>query len=355
MINWETLISSFDDPLTLLQWLIKLVEEQEAQKVNNITLEYADDEYYRIVLNYSDGVQVKSPLIPKGEKYTLTLQDLQSKIEGSDIISFDINEQGTKLIISLDKTHVDDVVTEDSENLITSGAVYDAISGITGDSKLVEVTYGVTTYNEVKAIVDSGKIPYCIYNSNYYYCGFYTTNQTMYFYANDYGSTSTSLYVIIISPQNVWSLATRTNELVANKETTLTSSSTTKYPSSKAVADYVAQHSGGGWTQLWVNASPSSTFASQTLTLDTTNYSKLAITLYQGATIIIDKSNTVSKLTDYEYDDGASISYHRPITTVSNAKLVFAACKGTTITDSGSISSATKNGSCKPYKIYGFN
>lgn len=63
----------------------------------------------------------------------LTVENLQKLIEGSEYISLDLNEAGTKLVISLDRTHVDETVKEDSTNLVTSGAVFDAIANANGD------------------------------------------------------------------------------------------------------------------------------------------------------------------------------------------------------------------------------
>lgn len=361
MINWDTLISSFDDPLTLLQWLIKLVEEQESQKVNNITLEYVDDEYYRIVLNYSDGTQVKSPLISKGEKYTLTLQDLQSKIEGSDFISFDINEQDTKLVISLDKTHVDDVVTEDSENLITSGAVFDAISGIEGDSKLVEVTYGVTSYNEVKAIVDSGKIPYCFYDSK---CYKYQLIDNGYVFVS---ALRGNFYYIVVNTDG-WYTTNTYCEISNNKKNTITPTSTTEYPSSKAVADYVSQHSDGGWQLLWENASPSSSFASQVFNVDTSQYSKFAIVFKTVSTatkmFFTEKANFTADNTasvnifdfaNYSVSNNLYKTNHRDIVINDNSISVGNNYLIALELSSANVTRETNNLYLIPYKIYGFN
>lgn len=63
----------------------------------------------------------------------LTVENLQKLVEGSEYISLDLNEAGTKLVISLDRTHVDETVKEDSTNLVTSGAVFDAIANANGN------------------------------------------------------------------------------------------------------------------------------------------------------------------------------------------------------------------------------
>ena len=63
----------------------------------------------------------------------LTVENLQKLVEGSEYISLDINEAGNKLVISLDRTHVDETVKEDSTNLVTSGAVFDAVANANGN------------------------------------------------------------------------------------------------------------------------------------------------------------------------------------------------------------------------------
>lgn len=237
----------------------------------------------------------------------ITPEILLDKIEGSDYISVDLNETDDKVKIELDETKLDTEVTEDSDNLITSGAVYDGLSdkqdkltdgqisninralvspiatstekrivavdennnqvqvkigenltldgttspytlkasgGGSGDSKLVEVTYGVTTYNEVKAIVDSGKIPYVKY--------LYNNNETIFVYSQNYSGyyyfntirNNTSIYVRV-NNANAWNPSSIIFENASNKKSTINSSSTTEYPSSKAVADYTIEKING--------------------------------------------------------------------------------------------------------------
>lgn len=57
----------------------------------------------------------------------MNADDLKEVIKGTDYISVDENEEKTNLIVGLDKTKVDEEVKEDSENLITSGAVFEAL------------------------------------------------------------------------------------------------------------------------------------------------------------------------------------------------------------------------------------
>ena len=58
----------------------------------------------------------------------LTVENLQKLIEGSEYISLDLNQAGTKLVISLDRTHLDNVPTANSTHLVTSGGVQQSIA-----------------------------------------------------------------------------------------------------------------------------------------------------------------------------------------------------------------------------------
>ncbi|MBQ0154589.1 MAG: collagen-like protein [Bacteroidales bacterium] len=63
-----------------------------------------------------------------GEPGIESAEDVLTYVEGSDYVSVDMNEAGTKVAVSLDNTMIDDYPTEDSENLITSAGVFDAMA-----------------------------------------------------------------------------------------------------------------------------------------------------------------------------------------------------------------------------------
>lgn len=78
------------------------------------------------------------------DTWTLTfdVNSLSSLIEGSDYISVDVNQSGTKLVVELDQSMLDTTPTEDSENLITSGGVFDAMAGKLDASKSAVASVG---------------------------------------------------------------------------------------------------------------------------------------------------------------------------------------------------------------------
>ena len=63
----------------------------------------------------------------QGGTIKISANDLKEVLKGTAYISVDEADNKTYLVVSLDKTKVDEVVKEDSENLITSGAVFEAL------------------------------------------------------------------------------------------------------------------------------------------------------------------------------------------------------------------------------------
>lgn len=87
------------------------------------TLLQTYDECYKEILDIIDVINGLN-------ESDLTIDNLKNLIEGSEYISFDDNEAGTKLVISLDRTHLDNTPTANSEHLVTSGGVQKSIANI---------------------------------------------------------------------------------------------------------------------------------------------------------------------------------------------------------------------------------
>lgn len=185
---------------------------------------------------------------------TLTPEGLlENLIEGSDYISVDENEAGTKIKVELDETKVETAPIEDSDALITSGGVFDALaelpfrkiskdgdvkllpsdrSGInfaagqnvniqssrnasgdwtftfnaTGGSGSTDVFWaniGTTTAAEVEQALDEGKIVKFVY-SGYEYSLAYTTS-TYYYFTN--ATTSSVRQITLRRSDDTWSRA----------------------------------------------------------------------------------------------------------------------------------------------------
>lgn len=126
-------------------------------------------------------------------------------------------------------TAVETSVTDNDNHIPTSGAVVDYVAA---EQKLVEVTYGVTTYYEVISILDDGKVPYLIYNDVFYkYTGdngnevvFTTTGSNLFYYVH-------------VTTSNTWYNSMTSLSTSINSE----NMQHNRFPSNKAVADYVLQ------------------------------------------------------------------------------------------------------------------
>ena len=101
---------------------------------------------------------------------------------------------------------------------------------------IFKAIYGETTYEEIKAAYDSGKVVHCDYNS---YCFVLSrlTEGSAFFGAMN----APNAYRFTCSSSSFWgTLSTYQLEEKANKTTTISESSTdTQYPSAKAVYDFV--------------------------------------------------------------------------------------------------------------------
>ena len=110
-------------------------------------------------------------------------------------------------------------------------------NGIDAADKVIEVKYGVTTYDEVKALVDAGKLPIAYYDEKFYV---FALNDS----GNIYLTCATSgriYYIRVDNVNNAWNANNYKLELPDNnKKTTIigNESSNTYYPTTKAVANY---------------------------------------------------------------------------------------------------------------------
>lgn len=92
------------------------------------------------MIPYNSKIKEAAVIIKKNGG--ITPEKLLENMEGSEYISVDLNEAETKVIVELDETKLDTEVTEGSDNLITSGGVYDAIADIDipEDFDILEIT-----------------------------------------------------------------------------------------------------------------------------------------------------------------------------------------------------------------------
>ena len=121
--------------------------------------------------------------------------------------------------------------------------VEDALAEITtAESSVFEAIYGETTYEEIKAAYDSGKVVHCDYET---YC--YVLVRIVSIGAYFVCLYNNNAQRIVCDSSSNWSKAILVVEDTANKTTSLSDKSTdTQYPSAKAVYDALQNVGGGG-------------------------------------------------------------------------------------------------------------
>lgn len=123
-----------------------------AEKLNKEAFIANINECFNLLQTYEECYKEILDIIDVLNNSDVTIETLQGLIEGSKYISFDVNEEGTKLIINLDRTHIDTKPVYQSENLITSGGVaslYSANIDWTGDH-----TYDGHNYTYIDTCID---------------------------------------------------------------------------------------------------------------------------------------------------------------------------------------------------------
>ena len=140
MIN--TIISSFDEEGTLLKWLKKVEDALKNAYLKTVETVTIDDTSYQLKFVFADDTFVLSPTITGPKAATVTAESVNAVMEGSDYISVDFNQQLNKLLVELDQTKLDETPTEDSNNLVKSGGVFDALAGKLDANKNAVATVG---------------------------------------------------------------------------------------------------------------------------------------------------------------------------------------------------------------------
>lgn len=142
MININTIISSFDKKGTLLKWLKKVEDALKNASLKTVETVTIDDTSFQLKFVFADDTFLLSPTITSPQGATITAESVNAVMEGSDYISVDFNQQLTKLLFELDQTKLDELPTEDSNNLVKSGGVFDALAGKLDANKNAVATVG---------------------------------------------------------------------------------------------------------------------------------------------------------------------------------------------------------------------
>lgn len=163
MININTILSSFDKEGTLLKWLKKVEDALKNASLKTVETVTIDDTSFKLKFVFADDTFLVSPAIrslqgpqgPAGKDATITAESVNAVIEGSDYISVDFNQQLTKLLVELDQTKLDESPTEDSNNLVKSGGVFDALAGkLEANKNAVANVGGLVTPSQAPAVIE---------------------------------------------------------------------------------------------------------------------------------------------------------------------------------------------------------
>lgn len=155
MININTIISSFDEKGTLLKWLKKVEDALKNASLKTVETVTIDDTSFQLKFVFADDTFLTSPTItcPKGA--TITAESVNAVMEGSDYISVDFNQQLTKLLVELDETKLDELPTEDSNNLVKSGGVFDALAGkLDANKNAVATVGGLVSPSQAPSVIE---------------------------------------------------------------------------------------------------------------------------------------------------------------------------------------------------------
>ena len=111
---------------------------------------------------------------------------------------------------------VDTTPTQNSNNLITSGGVYNAIANIPAPTpEIFWATYGTTTATEIQTALTAGKAVMCKYTDRYYLCTELSSNVYNFTCTSGGGDIIRRLYVS--SVDDSWSTNTASLELTNNR------------------------------------------------------------------------------------------------------------------------------------------
>lgn len=111
---------------------------------------------------------------------------------------------------------IDTTPTQNSNNLITSGGVYNAIANIPAPTpEIFWATYGTTTATEIQTALTAGKAVMCKYTDRYYLCTELSSNVYNFTCTSGGGNIIRRLYVS--SVDDSWSTNTASLELTNNR------------------------------------------------------------------------------------------------------------------------------------------
>jgi hypothetical protein len=116
MINYDSILSIFNDKGTLLKYLKKVENALKTSVLTKCEVLKGNDNYFAFKFNFADDTSITTEYVKIDPDLQAT--NLQNYINGSDTIVVDLNELQTALVVKLDEEYKKSLATQtDVENL----------------------------------------------------------------------------------------------------------------------------------------------------------------------------------------------------------------------------------------------
>lgn len=116
MINYDSILSIFNDKGTLLKYLKKVENALKTSVLTKCEVLKGEDNYFAFKFNFADDTNITTEYVKIEPDLQAT--NLQNYINGSDTIVVDLNELQTALVVKLDEEYKKTLATQtDVENL----------------------------------------------------------------------------------------------------------------------------------------------------------------------------------------------------------------------------------------------
>lgn len=116
MINYDSILSIFNDKGTLLKYLKKVENALKTSVLTKCEVLRGEDNYFAFKFNFADDTSITTEYVKIDADLQAT--NLQNYINGSDTIVVDLNELQTALVVKLDEEYKKTLASQtDVENL----------------------------------------------------------------------------------------------------------------------------------------------------------------------------------------------------------------------------------------------
>lgn len=145
MINYDSIISVFNEKGTLLKWLKNVEKALKESVLTNVEVLQGQGNSFAFKFTFQDNTSITTDYVTIDPNITATL--LQNYIDGSDTIVVDLNELQNKLIVKLDEEY--------KKTLATKSEVATKQDIITDSADIVKQGTGLVFSNSAEAQIAS--------------------------------------------------------------------------------------------------------------------------------------------------------------------------------------------------------